>query len=193
MRVAKTQRRTKETAIEIDLKIEGSGKTDCSTTVKFLDHMLDSFATHSLIDLRVRASGDLVHHIVEDVALALGQALSEALSDRAGLTQFGEAMVPMDDALALVAIDLVKRPYSSVQLNLERVMVEDAPARTSSTSSGLFAVGLGSTLHVKVLDGSNDHHKFEAAVKALALAFREAATPDPRRGKRSPPSSKGVM
>jgi imidazoleglycerol-phosphate dehydratase len=193
MRTAKTQRKTKETTIEIDLTIEGSGKTDCSTTVKFLDHMLDSFATHSLIDLRVRATGDLQHHLVEDVALALGQALSEALSDRAGLRRFGEATVPMDDALALVAIDLVKRPYSSVHLNLERVVVEDAPREDLEHFFSSLAIGLGSTLHVKVLDGRNDHHKFEAAVKALALAFREAATPDPRRGKRSPPSSKGVM
>lgn len=192
MREARLTRKTKETQIELSVSIDGTGKSDCRTGVKFLDHMLDSFATHSLVDIRVRAKGDLQHHLVEDVALALGQALSMALSDRAGITRFGHAVVPMDDTLALVSIDLVKRPYSSIQLGLERVMVEDAPREDLEHFFVSLATSLGSTVHVKMLDGRNDHHKFEAAVKGVALAFHGAATPDPRRSKK-PPSSKGSM
>jgi imidazoleglycerol-phosphate dehydratase len=191
MRTAQIKRKTKETDIQVDVTIEGSGSSDCKTGVKFLDHMLDSFSTHSLVDIRVRAKGDLRHHLVEDVALSLGQALNEALGARGGIKRFGQAIVPMDDALALAAVDLVKRPYSSVQLGLERVMLEDAPREDLEHFFTSIATSLGSTLHVKVLDGKNDHHKFEAAVKAFALAFRDAATPDQRRTKT--PSSKGSM
>ncbi|MGA2664074.1 MAG: imidazoleglycerol-phosphate dehydratase HisB [Nitrososphaerales archaeon] len=192
-RRAEVRRRTKETQVEVSVEVDGTGASDCSTGVRFLDHMLDSFATHSMVDVRVRATGDLQHHLVEDVALALGQALSEALGDRAGIVRFGRAIVPMDDALALVSVDLVKRPYASVQLGLERVMVEDAPREDLEHFLLSLATSLGSTVHVKVLDGKNDHHRFEAAVKGLALAFREAAEPDPRRAGGAPPSSKGAM
>jgi imidazoleglycerol-phosphate dehydratase len=153
--------------------------------------MLDSFSAHSLVDVKVRAAGDLQHHLVEDVALAIGQALSQALGTRGGIRRFGQAIVPMDDALALAVVDLVKRPYSAVELRLERVMLEDAPREDLEHFFSSLAVSLGSTVHVKVLDGKNDHHKFEAAVKAFALAFRDAAAPDPRRSK--VPSSKGTM
>lgn len=192
MRRAEVSRKTKETRIRLTVDLDGEGRSDSSTGVKFLDHMLDSFATHSLVDLRVRATGDLQHHLVEDVALALGEALSEALSDRAGIARFGEAVVPMDDALVVVAVDLVRRPYASVQLGLERVMVEDAPREDLEHFFRSLATSLGSTVHVKVLDGKNDHHKFEAAVKGLALAFRRAASEDTRRARRKP-SSKGEM
>jgi imidazoleglycerol-phosphate dehydratase len=192
MRKAKLQKKTRETGIELSVNLDGTGTSDVRTGVRFLDHMLDSFATHSMVDLRVRARGDLQHHLVEDVALALGEALSTALSDRSGIARFGEAVIPMDDALVLASIDLVKRPYSSVQLGLERVMVEDAPREDLEHFFVSLATSLGSTLHVRVLDGRNDHHKFEAAVKGVAIAFRRAATPDPRRS-RKPPSSKGSM
>lgn len=192
MRNAKIRRKTKETEIEIEVRIDGSGTSDCKTGLKFLDHMLDSFTTHSLIDLKVRARGDLQHHLVEDVALALGQALSSALGERMGITRFGNALIPMDDSLALVAVDLVKRPYASVQLGLERVMVEDAPREDLEHFFTSLITSLGSTIHVKVLDGKNDHHRYEAAVKGLAVAFRIAASYDGRRAKKTP-SSKGKM
>jgi imidazoleglycerol-phosphate dehydratase len=192
LRTAKVHRKTKETEIDVEVEIDGSGVSDSETGVKFLDHMLDSFTTHSLIDLKVRAQGDLQHHLVEDVALALGQALDTALSDRSGVTRFGSAIIPMDDSLALVAVDLVKRPYASVELRLERVMVEDAPREDLEHFFVSLITSLGSTIHVKVLDGKNDHHKYEAAVKGLAVAFRLAASPDSRRAKRTP-SSKGKM
>jgi imidazoleglycerol-phosphate dehydratase len=192
LRSAKVSRKTKETEIKVEVEIDGNGVSDSKTGVRFLDHMLDSFTAHSLIDLRVRAKGDLQHHLVEDVALALGQALSSALGDRAGITRFGNAVIPMDDALALVAVDLVKRPYAAVQLGLERVIVEDAPREDLEHFFVSLITSLGSTIHVKVLDGKNDHHRYEAAVKGLAVAFRSAAAYDSRRGKKTP-SSKGKM
>lgn len=192
MRKAKISRKTKETQIDVDVNIDGNGVGDSKTGVKFLDHMLDAFTAHSLIDLKVRAKGDLQHHLVEDVALAVGQALSSALGDRSGIARFGSAVIPMDDALALVAVDLVKRPYASVQLGLERVTVEDAPREDLEHFFASLSTSLGSTIHVKVLDGKNDHHRYEAAVKGLAVAFRAAATYDPRRGGKTP-SSKGKM
>jgi imidazoleglycerol-phosphate dehydratase len=192
LRRAKINRKTKETQIDVQVDIDGSGIGDSKTGVKFLDHMLDAFTAHSLIDLRVRAKGDLQHHLVEDVALAVGQALSSALGDRSGIARFGSAVIPMDDALALVAVDLVKRPYASVQLGLERVMVEDAPREDLEHFFVSLITSLGSTIHVKVLDGKNDHHRYEAAVKGLAVAFRAAATYDSRRGGKTP-SSKGRM
>lgn len=192
MRTARIARKTKETDITVNVNIDGTGKTDSKTGIGFLDHMLDSLATHGLLDLSVRAKGDLQHHIVEDVAISLGKAISKALVDRAGIRRFGDAIVPMDDGLAMSAVDLVKRPYSMVDLKLERVMLEDAPREDLEHFFGSLAKALEATVHIKVLDGTNDHHKFEAAIKAFALAFREAASLDPRRAKRLP-SSKGSM
>ncbi len=192
MRNARISRKTKETTIEVTVEVDGEGVSDSKTGVGFLDHMLGSFATHSLTDIRVRAKGDLQHHIVEDVALALGAALSSALGDRTGIVRFGSAVIPMDDSLALVAVDLVKRPYASVQLGLERVVVEDAPREDLEHFFVSLITSLGSTVHVKVLDGKNDHHRYEAAVKGLAVAFRNAAAYDGRRPRKTP-SSKGKM
>ena len=193
-RSAQVTRKTKETDISISVKIDGTGKSDAKTGIGFLDHMLDSLTTHSLMDVTVRATGDLQHHVVEDVAITLGKAIAKALGDRVGIRRFGDAIVPMDDGLALAAVDLVKRPYSAVDLKLQRLMLEDAPREDLEHFFGSIAQALEATIHIKVLDGSNDHHKFEAAVKAFALALREAAAPDPRRAKiKAPPSSKGSM
>ena len=194
-RSAEVNRKTKETDISVRVRLDdGTGKSDAKTGVGFLDHMIDSLATHSLIDITVRAKGDLKHHVVEDVAITLGKAIGKALGDRVGIRRFGDAIVPMDDGLALAAVDLVKRPYSAVDLKLQRVMLEDAPREDLEHFFGSIAQALEATVHIKVLDGSNDHHKFEAAIKAFALALREAIAPDPRRAKiRAPPSSKGSM
>ena len=121
------RRRSKETRVEVSVKLNGSGKSDVRTGVRFLDHMIDSFSAHSLVDVKIRGKGDLRHHTVEDVALTLGKALKEALGSRAGIIRFGYSIVPMDEALALAAVDLVKRPYSSIDLKIERAMLEDAP------------------------------------------------------------------
>jgi imidazoleglycerol-phosphate dehydratase len=193
-RSAEVTRKTKETDITVRVRLDGTGKAEAKTGVAFLDHMLHSLATHSLMDVSVRAKGDLEHHTVEDVAITLGKAIGKALGDRAGIRRFGDAIVPMDDALALAAVDLVKRPYSVLDLKLERVMLEDAPREDLEHFFGSLAQALEATIHIKVLEGSNDHHKFEAGVKAFALALREAIAPDARRAKiGAPPSSKGSM
>ncbi|MDG6940089.1 MAG: imidazoleglycerol-phosphate dehydratase HisB [Nitrososphaerota archaeon] len=186
------ERKSTETSVAVSVSLDGSGRSSVRTGVKFLDHMLTSLSFHSMVDIDVKASGDLQHHLVEDVAIVLGQALDRALGDRAGIRRFGHCIVPMDDALALAAVDLVKRPFSVVDLRLERVTVEDAPREDLEHIFPSLAESLRSTVHVKVLDGRNDHHKFEAAVKAFAMSFREAASPDPRR-KKAQPSSKGRM
>ena len=193
-RSGEVTRKTKETDIMVRVALDGTGRAEAKTGVAFLDHMLHSLATHSLMDVTVRAKGDLQHHTVEDVAITLGKAIGEALGDRAGIRRFGDAVVPMDDALALAAVDLVKRPFSVLDLRLERVTLEDAPREDLEHFFGSLAQALEATVHIKVLEGSNDHHKFEAAIKAFALALREAAAPDPRRAKmKGPPSSKGSM
>ena len=194
MRTAKLTRKTKETDIAVEIRIDGKGRSEAKTGVRLLDHMLDSLATHSLMDITVKAKGDLQHHLVEDVAITLGKAMGKALGDRAGIRRFGDAAVPMDDALALAAIDLVKRQYSVVDMKLDRVMLEDAPREDLEHFFGSLAAALEATIHVKVLEGANDHHKFEAAMKAFALALREAVSMDARRaGTKAPPSSKGSM
>jgi imidazoleglycerol-phosphate dehydratase len=194
LRTAKLTRKTKETDITIEINLDGRGKSEAKTGVRFLDHMLDSLATHSLMDMKVKAKGDLQHHLVEDVAITLGKTIGKALGDRAEIRRFGDAAVPMDDSLALASIDLVKRPYFVLDLKLERVMIEDAPREDLEHFFGSLAVALEATVHVKVLEGTNDHHKFEAAVKAFALSIREAVSTDPRRAvTNAPPSSKGLM
>jgi imidazoleglycerol-phosphate dehydratase len=191
-RSATITRETKETKVTVRVTLAGTGDVKAVTGVKFLDHMLTSFATHSMTDMEIRATGDLEHHTVEDVALALGEAINNALGERNGIRRFGYAIVPMDDALALAAVDLVKRPYSAIDLKLNRVVLEDAPREDLEHIFPSLAVSMEATVHVKVLEGKNDHHKFEAAVKAFAIAFREAVAPDPARARR-PPTSKGVM
>ncbi len=192
MRKADIVRKTKETRVVVKVELDGRGKCVAETGIAFLDHMLDSFAAHSMVDIRVKAKGDLQHHLVEDVSLALGEAISRALGDRKGLTRFGYAIVPMDDALVTAAVDLVRRPYASINLKLKRVMVEDAPREDLEHFVSSLVQSIVATVHIETLKGSNDHHKFEASVKALALALRQAASRDERR-KSAVPSSKGSI
>jgi imidazoleglycerol-phosphate dehydratase len=192
MRNAEIDRRTKETHVHVAISLDGKGSAANHTHVPFLDHMLDSLATHSLIDLEVKAEGDLQHHIVEDVALTLGSAFNKALGDRIGIRRFGYSIVPMDDALALAAVDLVRRPFASVQLQIERTMIENTPREDLDHFLPSLSTTLEATLHVKVLDGVNDHHKVEAAFKAFSLAIGNAIAFDTRRSLQTP-SSKGVM
>ena len=186
------ERITNETNVKIRVSLDGSGASTVQTGVRFLDHILNTLATHSLIDLEVKAEGDLQHHIVEDVALTLGQALNKALGDRKGIRRFGDAIVPMDDALALAAVDLVRRPFASIQLQLERTIVEDAPREDLEHFLPSLTTALEATIHVKVLEGKNDHHKLEAAIKAFATAFGNAVIVGSRRAQQIP-SSKGAM
>jgi imidazoleglycerol-phosphate dehydratase len=153
--------------------------------------MLTSLATHSLIDITASVKGDLVHHSVEDLAIGLGEALNKALGTREGITRFGNAAAPMDCSLAFAAVDLVKRPYFKIDLKLRGKKVENMPTEDIVHFFESFATSLGSNVHVFVEYGSNDHHKAEAAIKALALSLRQAVALDPRR--KGVPSSKGAM
>lgn len=189
MRGAKVRRRTSETDVEAELDIDGKGVSDVSTGIEFLDHMLKAFSTHSLIDLKVEASGDLRHHVIEDVAICLGEALGKALEDRSGIRRFGYSIAPMDDALALAAVDLVERPYSHVELVTG--MLEGISGLELEHFIRSFSMSARLTVHLEVIHGLDGHHIAEAAFKALALAMRQAVERDERRERY--PSSKGSM
>lgn len=182
-RRATVQRQTRETDIAVELALDGTGAADVRTGVGFYDHLLSSLAHHALFDLRVAASGDLEvdeHHTVEDVALALGQALAEALGNRTGIRRFGDAAVPMDEALATCALDLSGRPYAVLELSFAGERIGALSTQLVAHALEAFTRTAGLTLHLRA-SGRVDHHVAEAAFKALALALREAVEPDPRR------------
>jgi imidazoleglycerol-phosphate dehydratase len=176
-------RRTRETDVTITLDLDGSGRASVATGIGFYDHLLASLAHHALFDLEVRASGDLEvdeHHTVEDVALVLGAALTEALGDRAGIGRFGEAAVPMDEALATAVLDVGGRPYAVLDVPLGGERIGTLPAQLVEHALESLARTGGLTLHLRAT-GRNDHHMAEAAFKALARALRAAVAVDPRR------------
>jgi imidazoleglycerol-phosphate dehydratase len=182
-RTATRARTTSETDIEITVDLDGTGVTDVQTGVGFYDHLLTSFGHHALIDLRIRATGDLhidEHHTVEDVALVLGDAIAGALGDRAGITRFGDARVPMDDALASVALDLSGRPYAVLDLGFVGERIGTLSTQNVPHVLESLARTLGANLHVTA-SGRNDHHIAEATFKALARSLRAAVTLDARR------------
>jgi len=191
MRADEVRRKTRETEVYVKVNLDGEGKTHADTGVSFLNHLITSLATHSLIDITARVKGDLKHHATEDLAIGLGEALNKALGDREGINRFGYAAVPMDCSLAFSAVDLVKRPYSRIDLKLRGKRIEDMPSEDIQHFLETLATSLAANIHVWVEYGNNDHHKAEAAVKALALSLRQAVAPDPRR--KGVPSSKGVI
>jgi imidazoleglycerol-phosphate dehydratase len=192
-RTARVVRETGETRVEVALDLDGQGRWQVETGHGFLDHMLAQVAVHSLIDLEVRGRRDPSgwHHLVEDVGIALGRALHQALGERRGITRFGWALVPLDEALAQVAVDLSGRGHAAVDLGIQGE-VEGLPADLLAHMLEAFAFEGRLTLHARVLAGRNDHHKAEALFKALARALRQAIAPDPRLGDH-PPSSKGTL
>jgi imidazoleglycerol-phosphate dehydratase len=193
-RTARIDRSTKESQIEVTLDLDGTGTTDVSTGVPFFDHMLAQLGKHGLLDLRVKAVGDLevdAHHTVEDVSIALGQALREALGDKAGITRFGDALVPLDETLVQVAVDLSGRPYC---VHEEPDLVELIGTYDTTLTKHVFesfAAAAQICLHVRVLAGRNAHHVVEAQFKAVARALRTAVAIDPRAA--GVPSTKGVL
>jgi len=191
MREDQVYRKTKETEVNLKVNLDGEGKVEAKTGISFFDHMLTSFATHSLIDITAEVKGDLRHHSVEDLAIGLGEALNKALGNREGITRFGYAITPMDCSLAFAAVDLVKRPYSKVDLKLRGKKIEDMTTEDINHFFETLATSLCANIHIFVHYGSNDHHKAEAAIKALALSLRQAVAFDQRR--RGVPSSKGVI
>lgn len=192
MRKAIIERKTAEVDIVVELNIDGSGIGKIETGIRFLNHLLLTLAKHSLFDLTVKAVGDLKHHVIEDVALALGEAIQEAIAEKKGICRFGSMYVPMDDSLARAVIDLSGRPYSVLDLKLNMPRIEDMNTEDIEHFLVSFAQSSKSNLHLTVLYGSNDHHKIEAAIKALALALRQAVILEPRI-KDQIPSAKGVL
>lgn len=184
-------RTTRETKVEARIEIDGTGKAKVKTTIPLLDHLLVTLATHSLVDIQVDASGDLVHHVVEDVAITLGEAMSKALGERDAITRFGWALVPMDDALALASVDLARRPSSSIDLKTADASIEGLKNEDIVHFVNSLATSLEASVHLRVQYGGNDHHNVEAAFKALALSLRQACTIDARRS--GPPSAKGAV
>lgn len=191
MRIEEVYRKTKETEVKVKVNLDGEGKADADTGVSFLDHMTTSLATHSMIDITAKVKGDLRHHAVEDLAIGLGEALNKALGTREGIARFGYAAAPMDCSLAFAAVDLVKRSYFKVDLKLRGKKIEDMPTEDVNHFLESLATSLCANVHVFVQYGSNDHHKAEASIKALALSLRQAVALDPRR--KGVPSSKGVI
>ncbi|MCC7358374.1 MAG: imidazoleglycerol-phosphate dehydratase HisB [Anaerolineales bacterium] len=195
MRTATIHRQTRETDITLSLNLDGVGQHAISTGVGFLDHLLTHVAVHGLFDLTINAVGDLhidAHHTIEDTALVLGQAFAEALGDKAGLVRIGSAYVPMDEALAFVAVDLSGRPYSVIQAGWHGPAIGQVPTTLVPHVLESLAVTAKANLHARVLYGRDDHHQAEALFKALGRALDAATQLDPRRGG-AVPSTKGVI
>ncbi len=191
MRTAKQKRKTRETSIEIKLNLDGSGSADIDTGVAFFDHMLTSLTRHGRLDLTVQAQGDVhvdEHHTIEDVGIVLGGALSKALGDKNGIARFGEARVPMDEALAEVALDLGGRSYLIFDARFMSPKVGDFGTQMTRHFFESLVSNAGINVHMKV-EGENDHHKIEALFKAFAVALRRAAVVDGV----GVPSTKGVL
>jgi imidazoleglycerol-phosphate dehydratase len=194
-RTGHVHRETRESRVEVILNLDGSGRADISTGIGFLDHMLDSLARHARFDLTVKADGDLhvdQHHTAEDVGITLGQTLDQALGERRGIRRFGDAVVPLDEALSQVAIDLGGRPWASIDLPFRGTQIGGLSSDMIPHLLQSFAVDGRFALHVRLLAGDNDHHRAEATFKALARALDDATRPDPRLGDQVP-STKGVM
>lgn len=191
MRIDKVFRKTRETEIKVKVNLDSKGKANIQSGISFLDHLITSLATHSLIDIEAKVKGDLKHHLIEDLGICLGEAIKKALGTREGIVRFGSSFAPMDDTLAFSAVDLVKRSYSVINLKLKGKKIEDMPTEDISHFFESFATSLNANIHMFVHYGGNDHHKAEAAVKALALSLKEAINIDPRRI--GVPSSKGVI
>ena len=194
-RTAHLARQTGETKIDLSLNLDGRGQTSAHTGVGFFNHMLDLLGRHGLIDLDVTAEGDLQvdsHHTVEDVGIVLGQALDKALGERRGIRRFGDAVVPLDEALAQVAVDLGGRGWASIDLPFRGPSIGGLSSEMIPHLLQSFAMDGRFSLHVRLLAGDNDHHRAEASFKALARALDDATRPDPRLGSEVP-STKGVI
>ena len=195
MRTAKVKRTTKETDIDISVDLDGKGTSQIDTGIGFLDHMLDLLARHSRIDITVKAKGDLHidhHHTTEDVGIALGQAVKQALGDMKGITRYADVHVPMDEALTRVAIDISGRPFLVFKAQFVRDKVGSFDTELVQEWFQAFAVNSGVTLHVETLYGSNDHHIAESCFKGLARALRAAVAIDARAANEIP-STKGTL
>ncbi len=195
MRRALIDRRTTETQIRLELMLEGRGRYSVATGIRFLDHMLELFARHGAFNLDVQATGDLdvdQHHTVEDLGIALGEAVSQALGNRRGINRAGYFVMPMDETLAVVALDLGGRPHAAIDLRLKVKRVGDLQAELVHDFFEGFAIGARANVHAKVLYGRSSHHHIEAVFKAFARALRVACSKDKQLAK-ALPSTKGLI
>ncbi|MDA0998059.1 MAG: imidazoleglycerol-phosphate dehydratase HisB [Proteobacteria bacterium] len=195
MRKATVQRRTKETEISVSLDLDGSGVYKVSTGIGFLDHMLEQLSRHSLIDLTVEAKGDLhidYHHTTEDTGIAIGTAINQALGERVGITRYGSALIPMDETLSRVALDVSNRPYLIWRVEFSKPKLGEMDTELFKEWFQAFAQAAGITLHIENLYGDNNHHIVESCYKGLARALRQAIEIDPRK-RDAVPSTKGVL
>ena len=192
-RIGKINRKTRETEVSVNVNLDGKGKIDVKTGISFLDHMITSIVKHSMIDLKLNAvsKDGITHHLIEDTAIALANAMDASLGNRAGIVRFGNASVPMDESLAEVSLDLVKRPYHKINLRIERNQIEGISKEDLEHFFNSFAQNLNACTHITVKYGENDHHKIEAALKAFAVAWRVAISRDKKQ--KGVPSTKGAM
>jgi imidazoleglycerol-phosphate dehydratase len=194
-RKASVERKTKETAISVSVDLDGSGKSEIATGIGFLDHMLEQLSRHSLIDLTVKAKGDLhidFHHTTEDTGIAIGEAVSKALGERRGINRYGDAMIPMDETLTRVALDASNRPYLIWKVNFTKPKLGEMDTELFKEWFQAFAQSAGLTLHIENIYGENNHHIVESCYKGLARALRVAVEIDPRKSD-AIPSTKGVL
>ncbi len=195
MRTASVERRTKETQISVTVNLDGGGEYSVSTGIGFLDHMLEQLSRHSLIDLNVEAKGDLhidSHHTTEDTGIAIGEAVAQALGGRAGITRYGSALIPMDETLTRVTLDVSNRPYLIWKVDFSRPKLGEMDTELFKEWFQAFAQAAGITLHVENIYGENNHHIVESCYKGLARALRQAIEIDPRKSD-TVPSTKGVL
>jgi imidazoleglycerol-phosphate dehydratase len=193
-RTSKINRNTNETRVSVEVNIDGSGKTTVKTGLSFIDHLIVAIGKHSMIDITLTAISidGILHHLVEDASIALSQSIDKALADRSRINRYGYAVVPMDESLAYVAVDLIKRQFYNMQLNLTNGAIEGIPCEDLEHFVRSLIQNLNACTHIVVQYGNNDHHKLESAIKAFAVAFRMAANFDERRGD-GVPSTKGAM
>jgi imidazoleglycerol-phosphate dehydratase len=192
-RITHLERRTKEVSIEIKINLDGNGTSNITTNIPFLDHIISSFARHSKIDINLTATSEdhIKHHLVEDVGIVLGQAINKALGEREKISRFGYSLIPMDESISKVAVDLIKRPYSHIDLKLERELIENISKEDIIHFIQSFVSNLNCCTHIIVEYGLNDHHKIEATMKAFAIALKTAMKFDPINEEK--PSTKGMM
>lgn len=192
-RTSKIKRSTKETEVSVSVNLDGMGKTSVKTGISFLDHLITSFGKHSMIDLQVKSKSNdnIEHHLIEDTAITIGSAIDKALGNRSGITRFSFASVPMDESLAEASIDLIKRPYSRLELSIKRSNIEGISKEDIEHFFQSLIQNLSCCIHLTVKYGENDHHKIESAIKSLAVALRTATSKDTKQ--KGIPSTKGAM
>ena len=192
-RIGKINRKTKETQVSVSVKLDGNGKSSVNTGINFLDHLITSLAKHSMTDITLKATSKdgIVHHLIEDTAITLAQAMDKALGNRAGIKRFSYASVPMDESISEVSLDLVRRTYSTISLHIKRSQIEEMSKEDIEHFFKSLAQNLNVCLHLTVKYGDNDHHKIESAIKSFAVAWRIAASIDKKQ--KGIPSTKGAM